>query len=82
MVVSDQGRGMTPEEIEQIGAFRQFDREKTAQQGLGLGLVLVQKFASLYHAELHLESYPGQGTQARIVFLPREQAKPIQRATD
>jgi signal transduction histidine kinase len=68
LVVADQGRGMTPEEVEHIGAFQQFDREKTAQQGLGLGLVLVQKIAALYQAKLHLDSYPGQGTQARIVF--------------
>ena len=68
LVVADQGRGMTPDEVEQIGAFQQFDREKTSQQGLGLGLVLVQKIASLCQAKLHLDSYLGQGTQARIVF--------------
>jgi signal transduction histidine kinase len=72
LVVADEGRGMTPEEVERIGAFQQFDREKNAQQGLGLGLVLVQKIASLYQAQLHLDSYPGQGTQARILFqMPR-----------
>ena len=70
LTISDQGRGMTPEEIKQIGTFRQFDREKTVQQGLGLGLVLVQKFASLYNAHLYLESHPGQGTLARVVFQP------------
>ena len=79
--VSDQGRGMTAEEIQQIGTFRQFDRAKTAQQGLGLGLVLVQRFASLYHARLHLESHPGQGTQARVEFMPH-QKEPIGAATD
>lgn len=68
LVVADQGRGMTPEEVEQIGAFQQFDRAKNAQQGLGLGLVLVQKIAALSQAKLHLDGYPGQGTQARIVF--------------
>jgi signal transduction histidine kinase len=68
LVVADQGRGMTPEEVEQIGAFQQFDRAKNAQQGLGLGLVFVQKIAALSQAKLHLDGYPGQGTQARIVF--------------
>jgi signal transduction histidine kinase len=68
LVVADMGRGMTPEEVERIGVFQQFDREKTAHQGLGLGLVLVQKIASLYHAQLHIDSYPGQSTQARVVF--------------
>jgi two-component system sensor histidine kinase/response regulator len=68
LTVSDLGRGMTKEQVERIGVFQQFDREKTAHQGLGLGLVLVQKIASLYHAKLHLDSYPGQGTQAQIEF--------------
>ncbi len=68
LVVADQGRGMTEEQVAHIGAFQQFDREKSAQQGLGLGLVLVQKLASLYQAQLYVDSYAGQGTQARIVF--------------
>jgi len=68
LTVTDEGRGMTPEEIDQIGAFHQFDREKTAQQGLGLGLVLVKKIAALFHAEFKLESDFGRGTVARVAF--------------
>jgi signal transduction histidine kinase len=75
LTISDEGRGMTPEEIEQIGAFRQFDREKSAQQGLGLGLVLVQKIAGLCHAEFKLESDFGRGTIARIAF-------PVEKSSD
>jgi signal transduction histidine kinase len=68
LTVTDHGRGMTPEEISRIGAFHQFDQKKHAQQGLGLGLVLVQKLAALSHATFSVKSDPGQGTAAQIAF--------------
>ncbi len=68
LVVTDEGRGMSSEEVAHIGAFQQFNRERTAQQGLGLGLVLVQKLTALSGAEFHLDSCPGRGTQAQITF--------------
>jgi two-component system sensor histidine kinase/response regulator len=67
--VSDEGRGLTPEEINQIGAFQQFDRKKHEQQGLGLGLVLVQKLAARCNAEFSISSQPGKGTQVQVIFL-------------
>jgi signal transduction histidine kinase len=79
LTISDEGRGMTPQEIEQIGAFRQFDREKTAHQGLGLGLVLVQRIVSLCDAKFQLESRQGQGTVARIAF-PVEKSSELEMA--
>jgi signal transduction histidine kinase len=68
LTVSDKGRGMTPEEIDQIGAFHQFDRAKRAQQGLGLGLVLVKQIVGRFHAQFQLDSEYGGGTVARITF--------------
>ncbi len=68
LTVTDQGRGLTPEQISHIGAFQQFDRKKQEQQGLGLGLVLVQKLATQCHAEFSITSQPGQGTQVQVVF--------------
>lgn len=68
--VTDRGRGMTPEQIRQIGAFRQFDRKKHEQQGLGLGLVLVQKLATRCGADFSLASEPGASTTATVVFQP------------
>ena len=70
LIVTDEGRGMTPEEISRIGAFQQFDREKFAQQGLGLGLVLVQKLSALYHAKFSIQSDPGKGTRVEVAFPP------------
>jgi signal transduction histidine kinase len=68
LTITDQGRGLTAEEIGRIGVFQQFDRSKHEQQGLGLGLVLVQKLASQYGASFQIESQPGEGTTVRVVF--------------
>ncbi len=68
--VTDRGRGMTPEQIRQIGAFRQFDRKKHEQQGLGLGLVLVQKLAARCGADFSVASEPAGGTTATVGFKP------------
>ena len=69
LTVSDEGRGMTTEEIQQIGAFHKFDSAKTADQGLGLGLFLVRKIAVRFQAEFQLDSQYGRGTVARITFV-------------
>jgi two-component system sensor histidine kinase/response regulator len=69
LTISDRGRGLTADEISRIGAFQQFDRKKYEQQGLGLGLVLVQKLATLCQADFSVKSEPGEGTQAHIAFL-------------
>jgi two-component system, sensor histidine kinase and response regulator len=68
LIVTDAGRGMMPEEIKHIGAFRQFDRKKQEQQGLGLGLVLVQKMTELSGAAFTITSQPGHGTEVRLTF--------------
>ena len=68
LIVTDQGRGLTVEDINHIGAFQQFDRQKHEQQGLGLGLVLVQKLTALSGAKFLITSQPGEGTQVEIAF--------------
>jgi two-component system sensor histidine kinase/response regulator len=66
--VTDAGRGMLAQEIEEIGAFQQFERKKYEQQGLGVGLVLVQKLAARNGATLTVTCRPDQGIQDRITF--------------
>jgi signal transduction histidine kinase len=70
LTVTDKGRGMTAEEIAHIGAFQQFDRKKQEQQGLGLGLVLVQKIAARNEAKFSIDSKPGEGTTVQLAFPP------------
>jgi len=68
LTVQDEGRGMSQAQQGAIGAFRQFDRKKYEQQGLGLGLFLVQKIAERCGATLSVESVPGKGTTVCVVF--------------
>jgi two-component system, sensor histidine kinase and response regulator len=68
LTITDKGRGLTAEEIGRIGVFQQFDRGKHEQQGLGLGLVLVQKLATQYGASFRIDSHPGEGTSVHITF--------------
>lgn len=68
--VTDQGPGMTPAERSAIAAFRQFDRAKREQQGLGLGLAIVRNVARLHRGSFSLEPGPnGTGLRA-VVELP------------
>ena len=69
LTVRDQGRGMTPDQVRRVGAFRQFDTELWSQPGTGLGLAIVGRLASLYGGSFTLESEPANGTKA-IVRLP------------
>ena len=62
LTVSDRGRGMGAEQIAQIGAFRQFDRKRYEQQGLGLGLTLAQYLVGRSGGTFHLKSAPDAGT--------------------
>ena len=66
--VADQGRGMTPVQVQHVGTFQQFDRHKYEQQGLGLGLALVRKLASLHGGDLKIDSQPGTGTTCTLLL--------------
>jgi signal transduction histidine kinase len=61
--VADAGRGMTADQVREIGAFRQFDRALFEQQGSGLGLALVRRILVASGGELVLDSRPGAGTR-------------------
>jgi CheY-like chemotaxis protein len=66
LTVTDEGRGLTSYEISCIGAFQQFDKQKFEQQGLGLGLVLVQKLSARCKGEFSIQSQPGRGTCVQV----------------
>jgi signal transduction histidine kinase len=67
--ISDRGRGMTPEQINQIGAYMQFERQVYEQQGSGLGLAIVKHLTEIYAGKLIVESTPNQETTVKI-YLP------------
>jgi signal transduction histidine kinase len=69
--VSDKGIGLTPAQVEEIGAFKQFWSGSDRPSGLGLGLVLVQSVSRLHAGEVLMESEPGAGTTV-TVMIPSE----------
>ncbi len=66
LAVVDRGRGMTAEQIADVGAYIQFGRRIHEQQGAGLGLTIAKRLAELYGGELTIESVPGQQTTVRV----------------
>ncbi|HYC70313.1 MAG TPA: ATP-binding protein, partial [Opitutaceae bacterium] len=68
--VRDAGIGMTAEERAAVAPFRQFGREKREQQGLGLGLSLVQDIATALGGSFRLSSGVGGAGLHVTVELP------------
>jgi signal transduction histidine kinase len=62
--VKDDGIGLSEDELEFIFSdFRQVDESPTRQYGgLGLGLTIAKKFATMLEAKLWAESMPGKGS--------------------
>lgn len=64
--ISNQGRGMTAEQIASIGAYFQFERKFYEQQGVGLGLVIARLLAELHEGSLEIRSIPEVTTTVRV----------------
>jgi len=65
----DNGRGIFPEEVQQI--FHPFQRGRNAlnEPGMGLGLSLVKEVVDLHGGEIRVHSEPGKGSVFSL-FLP------------
>ena len=70
IAVKDNGPGIAPEEISIVlSAFGQGSIAiKSAEQGTGLGLPIVQGLARMHGGDLHLKSKLREGTEAIIVL--------------
>jgi len=72
VVVSDQGCGMTAEQVEAVmQPFTQTGEVRSRRvSGVGVGLPLVKILAGLHGGRLVFDSAPGRGTRARLEFPP------------
>jgi CheY-like chemotaxis protein len=68
LVVSDLGRGMTAQQITDIGAHMQFERRFYEQQGVGLGLIIAKRLTELHGGEFLIESSLGTRTTVQVLL--------------
>lgn len=66
--ITDEGRGLTAKQLQNIGAYMQFDRHRYEQQGTGLGLAIARLLTEAYGGSLKLKSKVGEGTKVQIIL--------------
>jgi two-component system sensor histidine kinase/response regulator len=72
ITIQDDGIGIDPANLKLIfERFRQLDREKLEQQGIGLGLALADRLVDLHGGHIEVESEPGVGSTFTL-YLPVE----------
>lgn len=70
IAVTDTGLGMTPDQLADLfQPFNRLGRERSSQQGTGIGLVISQRLAELMGGTLRAHSVAGEGS-AFILTLP------------
>ena len=70
MRVSDNGKGIDPQELPRL--FERFYQASGSIGGTGIGLSLVKAYVDLHHGDVHAESAKGQGATF-VVGLPNSQ---------
>ena len=67
--IEDNGTGFPDEEKDKIfERFYQYNREKTEQQGIGIGLSLVKSLADINKLDLSVETELNKGTVFTVIF--------------
>lgn len=69
IVISDQGCGMTAEQIALMGAYMQFGRELYEQQGLGLGFTVAKRLVELHEGAVKVRLSRVREPACRYAFL-------------
>jgi two-component system, sensor histidine kinase and response regulator len=66
--IIDQGRGLSSEQLVNIGAYMQFERKVYEQQGSGLGLTVARRLVEIHGGQVSLDSEYGQGTTVTVTL--------------
>ena len=66
IIISDEGRGMSEEQIKRISGFQQFERGYYEQQGAGLGLVIAKTLVELHGGSLFIVSKESIATSVTV----------------
>jgi len=68
ILIKDNGRGMSEDQIKKIHLFLQFDRERHEQQGLGLGLMIAKRLTEIHGGNICVSSIQENGTTISLSF--------------
>jgi K+-sensing histidine kinase KdpD len=68
MHIRDEGRGLSAEQLLNVGAYIQFERKLYEQQGSGLGLTVARRLTELHGGSLTVESEYKAGTSVTVVL--------------
>lgn len=81
--VTDQGPGLTPEEIAVVGQrFRQVGEAAESTKGFGLGLSIARELIGLNLGRFDLRSEPGAGSTFSFTLVPDDPAAVLDRYVD
>lgn len=75
--ITDQGRGMSADQIGLLGAYMQFDRRIYEQHGIGLGFAIAKRLVELCGGRLSLSSLPNCYTTVSVVLPCVELSEPF-----
>jgi len=67
VIISDTGRGMTPDQLKNI--FSRFrSRTENSGDGTGIGLAITKTIADFHNIDINVTSEPGKGTKFSFIF--------------
>lgn len=66
--IKNSGRGMSEDQIKNVDAYMQFDRDHYEQQGMGLGLTISKNLVEVYNGKFTINSRHDEFTEVVIEF--------------
>ena len=75
--IHDEGYGMNAQQLEDIGAYMQFERKLHEQQGTGLGLQIVRQLTHLHDGRFRIASELKAGTTVEVFLKGWEWARAV-----